>query len=418
MRKNVVTRGVYGVLAIGVSLASAACSSAPGDGGVSVGQSAQNVNVLECTENLTDCVQAAQSISDLAACNEDHAACLQGAVEDTVANLPSTVSDALAGVDSCTGDLRACVQGASAPSDLVACEEDHATCLGDTLGVDLPSLPASDAAACAEDAASCVEAATSVADLTACGNALVDCAEDAASATAGSVPGVPSGVTDALDGVRACTDDLRSCVQSAQTPSALLSCQETQASCVADSLGVNLPDPSAVTDCADDAAQCVQNASSVQDVASCSEAFADCAGTAAQDIVGDLPLPDELTSAVSTVSTCADDARACIQAAQSPSDLVACQEAQVTCVTDALGVDVPSPEDVVQCATSATDCVLSAGSLSDLDGCVDSLTSCVELPTTGLPLVDCSTQFTQCLAQNPFGALQCAEQARQCQGTP
>jgi hypothetical protein len=68
------------------------------------------------------------------------------------------------------------------------------------------------------------------------------------------------------------------------------------------------------------------------------------------------------------------------------------------------------------CTEDAAQCVLDARSIADLQDCASGLTSCVAvgLPQTGIPIIDCSTQFTQCVAANPFNILQCADQARQC----
>lgn len=259
---------------------------------------------------------------------------------------------------------------------------------------------------CTDQAAVCIRNARTVSDLATCNEAYAQC-----------LLGQPQEVADALDAVTDCAQDALTCVETAQTPAQLLSCSEGRVSCVGDALGVAVPEPSQALGCADDAQTCVTNAASIADLTACAEGFATCATDFTADVIGAVPLPQEVTDIVDTTVTCTQGLEACVFAAATPSDLLACEETHVGCVAGALGVDLPSISEAVDCADEAAQCVFNAASIADLEACATGLTSCASASvgvSTGIPLIDCTAQLAQCLATNPFGALQCADQARQC----
>jgi hypothetical protein len=186
--------------------------------------------------------------------------------------------------------------------------------------------------------------------------------------------------------------------------------------CVGDALGVDLPEPIAAVECAEAATSCVADASSIAELTQCAEDLSACTLDFVDDLVGALPLPPEVGDAIGAVTDCAQELQSCVIDARSPADLLACQDEQAACIADAVGVDIPSVSDALTCTEDAAQCVLDARSIADLQDCASGLTSCVAvgLPQTGIPIIDCSTQFTQCVAANPFNILQCADQARQC----
>lgn len=419
MRKTVVTRAAFILCAFGLSAACIGCEGARDNNeGATAASSSQGLTVFECNEQLSSCVGAATTISDLAACNEAYGTCLIGSAEEFVVGLPTQVTTAITDVDSCNSALAQCVASATTPSELIACQEDEAACLAGVLNVTLPTAPASALASCSEDAAQCVGSATTLADLSACSETFTTCAAAAATATASDI--LPTSFTDVINDAGVCLDDLRTCVSAAQAPSDLVACEETETACLASSLGVTLPDLSVATTCAEDATTCVANASTLADVTACANTFAACAGGFATDVITGLPLPQELTDAFTALAACNTTLDACVQAAQSPSDLTACQEQGATCVGTALGLALPTGADIIGCTDTASQCVLAATTLTEFQGCVDGLATCVgPAPSSGATTIDCAAQFTQCVATNPFGLLQCADQERLClAGTP
>jgi hypothetical protein len=258
---------------------------------------------------------------------------------------------------------------------------------------------------CTAEVTACIRDARSIRALTTCNRDYAQC-----------LAGQPQEILDAVDGVTACAEDAVSCVEAAQTPSDLVACSEGRVTCVGDALGVPLPEPVAAVQCAEEATSCVVDASSIAELTQCAEDLSACTLDFADDLVGALPLPPEVGTAIRAVTDCAQSLESCVFDARSPEDLLACQDEQATCIADAIGVDIPSVSDALTCTEDAAQCVLDARSIADLQDCTSGLTSglAVGLPQTGVPIIDCSTQFTQCVASNPFNILQCADQARQC----
>lgn len=419
--KHIAGRVVAGTSILAFAFLVMGCGAAPeAEDDVTVSTSQHEATVLECTADLTQCVGAARSISALVGCNGDYAECLTGSVEDTVGQLPGAVVDAVDGTIECTANLRSCVRAASSPSELVICEEAQVACVADVLDVPLPDVPLSGAVECAESATECVADARSLEDLTACTTDLAECTTDAVVDIVDEVPVIGGPLGDAIGQTEDCLSEALTCTTAAQSPAELIDCQQGQVECLAGVVGVELPNPFDAVDCADSAAQCVLEARSLSELQDCAEDLSVCGGGFIEDTVGGLPLPGELGDAVNDLTGCAVDLQSCVVSAESPDDLLACEDANVTCVGGTLGVDLPSGSDAIECVEAGTECVFEASSLAELDACRQELTTCAGdlVPTTGVPLVDCTAQFTQCLAVNPFALFDCAEEARICNETP
>jgi len=127
---------------------------------------------VECVDGAIDCIQASESVSDLAGCADTLEDC---AVDVVVDALPPEVATAVEAVAACNAALASCIDDATTPAGLAACEQTQIRCVASSLGVTLPQVPVAEALQCAEDAAVCTLESRSVADVRACAADLVEC---------------------------------------------------------------------------------------------------------------------------------------------------------------------------------------------------------------------------------------------------
>ena len=146
-------------------------TSACADSAVECINAATSVSELTaCAEGLGGCaVEAADAAIDDIPLGD-----IVGDITDLPANVQVTVDE----VTACAGDLTACISAASSPSQLTACSETSAECVATTLDVDLPNVvPVTDVVECAETASECTLEVSSLSDVGACADALISCAE-------------------------------------------------------------------------------------------------------------------------------------------------------------------------------------------------------------------------------------------------
>jgi len=126
----------------------------------------------QCVTSSVDCIRAAKTANDIAACGETLQSC---AVGQAVAVLPPAVGTAVQNVDTCLGTLRTCTEAATTPAALTQCSQDEVHCVGNALNVPVPNIPVAQAVKCAENAAQCTLDASSVAALQDCNLSLISC---------------------------------------------------------------------------------------------------------------------------------------------------------------------------------------------------------------------------------------------------
>jgi hypothetical protein len=272
--------------------------------------------VIECNDELAECIRHCSTPSGLAACNQADVQCVADALKVQLPDVPlSEVIGCAEGAAQCTLDastleeLTGCATGLTScaldtagvgktvdkmigcttatarctldsglPSEAVECAEAGVDCVASTLGVDLPDLPAGELTACTESAAQCTLAARRVADIAACAADLTGCAADAVK------------LIDIIDNVAQCTANTAACVTKARRPSALAACGEAEVDCVAGGLGVNLPEipVSEATACAEEAAKCAIGSRRLSDVVTCAGSLVGCA----ESVVEEVPVVD------------------------------------------------------------------------------------------------------------------------------
>jgi hypothetical protein len=269
--------------------------------------SAQSLTLTQCATQRDACL-ANNPLFGLFACPAQYTLCTVTASNGLPAQVNSAISDAAA----CTRANRECVNSATTATDLAACATTQAECVASIVQVHLPKI-VSGTATCVDNSVKCINAAEQVSDLTACANNLQSCAVTQVQAV------VPEGVGQTIGSVSACQTTLNTCISDATTPAAVTACSETGARCVANGLGVTLPDVSvtAVVRCADTAANCALDASTVEDVAACASSLRSCAAEA----VGSTSTPPAMT--------CAQKWTACL--ARNPLNFLLCDVQLATC---------------------------------------------------------------------------------------
>lgn len=235
---------------------------------VEVGSKASALKLSECVEQRNGCLS--DSIGyDRVACRVRYAECLVTA-EDGV---PQQLIDAARDTAECARGRWECGEEAGGrPVDQAICVEDEAQCVAAIVGVELPQV-VEDTDACVNQAMSCLDSAEVPSDLASCGSELRECAIDVAKTVA------PPALGDALGNVNECLNDLDSCVIAAETPPDVTSCSIDEGLCVAEGLGVPVPDdlPGVdLTKCATTAASCTLQARNFDSYDSCVRGFNRC----------------------------------------------------------------------------------------------------------------------------------------------
>lgn len=223
--------------------------------------------------------------------------------------------------------------------------------------------------------------------------------------------GLPAQVTSAISAANGCASIEATCLGKATTAADRLACTETAASCLAEVVGARLPKVvTGTAECVTSSVDCVRAAKSASNLAGCGETLQSCAVGQAVSV-----LPPAVGQAVTTVSECLASLRTCTEAATTPAALTTCSETEVQCVAE--GLNVPAPSDLgaeaVKCAENGAQCVLDASSAADLQDCTASLVACNG--SIAMAALTCDQKWTRCLAQNPFGFLQCAFDLATCQ---
>jgi hypothetical protein len=223
--------------------------------------------------------------------------------------------------------------------------------------------------------------------------------------------GLPAQVTSAISAVNGCASIEATCLGKATTPSATLACTENAASCVGEVVGASLPKVvTGTAACVTSSVECVRAAKSASDLAGCGETLQSCAVGQAVSV-----LPPAVGQVVTSVDGCLGSLRTCTEAAATPAALTTCSEAEVQCIANALGVPAPSDlgAEAIKCAENGAQCTLDASSVADIQDCTASLIACNG--TVAKAALTCDQKWTRCLAQNPFGFLQCAFDLATCQ---
>ncbi|MBN1655931.1 MAG: hypothetical protein JXA30_19345 [Deltaproteobacteria bacterium] len=244
---------------------------------------------------------------------------------------------------------------------------------------------------------------------------LVTCNIDFTLCAMTSETGLPTRIRDAIAAAAACREELDNCVRSAETPSELSACAESQAQCVADVLDIQLPEiVTGTAACVDSGIECINNAESLSDLDACGETMAACALEEATSLV-----PEQVGAAVTDIAECTFALDDCIRAASTPAELRACGEAEAACVADSLGIELPDTplSDIVGCAETAIDCTLQARSIESLSECANGFNECRAAVVDSLDapqVLDCQLAWVSCLLRNPFAFIPCAQELRGC----
>lgn len=224
--------------------------------------------------------------------------------------------------------------------------------------------------------------------------------------------GLPAQVTSAIRDAAACARENTECLEAAETADDALACGVENAECIAAIVDANLPQ--VVTDtaqCVEAAGHCIRASETVQDLDDCAEGLEQCA----LDVVVEV-LPPAVGEVVSDVGMCVNELDACIEDATSPAQLAACQQTDIRCVADSLGVDLPDVPvaEAIQCAETAATCTLEARSIDDVQDCAADLVACNARLNDPEATLTCEQKWTQCLLRNPFAFFQCAAELNLC----
>lgn len=173
--------------------------------------------------------------------------------------------------------------------------------------------------------------------------------------------------------------------------------------------------------CADQRDACVKQFGFLGALTICPTQYSTCSLTASN------ALPAQVTDAVSDAANCVDEFGTCSAAATSPSELVACTEAQAQCVAGILDVELPSiVTGTTTCVETSVDCINDAASVSDLTSCAGDLTDCaVAQAETVIPqevidivtdVTSCTTDLNACVraASTPSAVTACTEAEAVC----
>jgi hypothetical protein len=248
-----------------VTLAAFGCGEAPQ--AQEVNQAAAALSQEDCAAERDACFRE-NPLFGLLSCPAQYAQCTAAAESGIAKEVAAAVKE----VAACTRAAAGCAAEASSAEGAAKCATTEARCVASVVDVELPQV-VEGTAKCVGSAVECVNKSESGADLVACGTSLEGCAiEEAKNA-------VPPEVSKVIGEVSDCTKSLNGCIAEASNASGLTACNEQQVTCVAGSLGVELPKVplSKGVECAEDAASCALDAESVRAVANCAESLRKCA---------------------------------------------------------------------------------------------------------------------------------------------
>jgi hypothetical protein len=268
--------------------------------------STQSVTLADCASQRDSCF-ANDPLFGLFICPAQYNQCTLTASN----GLPAQVNQAISDAAACSSADRECLSAASTPTQVAACARTEAQCVASIVQVHLPTV-VSGTATCVDDAIKCINSSEMVSDLTTCANNLQSCAVTQVQSV------VPPEVGKAIGSISSCQTTLNSCISAASTPADITACSQADANCVANGLGVTLPDVSisGVVKCAQTAADCTLDATTVSAVTACANTLTSCTTEA----VGSSAPPP---------MTCAQKWTGCI--AQNPLNFATCDAQLLTC---------------------------------------------------------------------------------------
>ena len=220
----------------------------------------------ECAEQRDNCLSE-NPLFGLFTCSIQYTQCRTTA-ED---GLPAQVIAAVADARECRQEGSECRRDAESGGGLLACTAEQAECVATIVDVPLPAI-VEGTAACVDSAVDCIVASESTGELRGCGETLADCAVEEA------VSVLPEPVRETVEEVGRCRNVLASCTSEASTASGLAQCAVYNVRCVADGLGVTLPDPPVAEglQCAEEATSCALDAASLSDLRECRNGLLEC----------------------------------------------------------------------------------------------------------------------------------------------
>lgn len=268
---------------------------------------------------------------------------------------------------ACRQDLRGCLSNGAGVSDLGQCTVDFESCLTQTAlgGWGQGRLLAD----CRLDADDCLSSAVAQGDVESCGDVVVECADDVLDEVRGGFPLVRPLISRVLTVTGRTLQGLVDIVDGLPTIAL-----------------------SSVRACRNEVTTCLDGAIGDLDIGGCADGLEVCVDGVV-DIIDPVldPLPGPTASGILTgTDACRSDARDCLVGALRVSDIRACGDVLGTCVDDAtaildetvddvndivdpLPVAVPQPSNVIDCTLQLTQCL--AGLNNPFD-CADQARAC------------------------------------------
>ncbi len=144
-------------------------------------------------------------------------------------------------------------------------------------------------------------------------------------------------------------------------------------------------------------------------------------------VTADNGLPAEVREAIEEAAQCRAELDDCLVAAETPSELVACAEAEAICIAEILDVELPPiVTGTSACVDSGIECINEAVSVSDLAACGETLAACtLEEASAVIPdevtevvgeVMECTAALQDCIiaASTPSELTACSEQEALC----
>ena len=247
-----------------VTLAAVGCGEAPHSPSASASLAA--LSQEDCIAERDACFRA-NPLFGLLSCPPQYAQCTAAAQSGVAKEVAAAVTE----VTACTRAAAGCVAegGVDGVTD---CALREAKCVASVVDVELPKV-VEGTAKCVDGAVECVNGAENAGDLAGCGLALESCALEQAKSV------VPKEVVEVIDGVSTCTSTLEGCIAEAANAAGVTACTERQVTCVAGTLGVELPKLplSKAVECTEEAAECALDAGNLRGVTACADSLRKCA---------------------------------------------------------------------------------------------------------------------------------------------
>src|SRR5689334_13298545 len=245
------------ILSLSTLIGLGACSAEPtGNTAGAVGQTEEELTLIDCQKQVTSCTQSAKSLSDFAKCTTDLQACTAQAALDLAGqgNLLST----------CRSKANTCLKGAVTVSDISACRDIFSACskdvvdtTGDVLGTavktatdaigqagkvatDIIGSASGDVSkaldvlgTCETKANSCLKSVVQMSDISTCEKAFDGCVDGAVSLVDTVVDPLPGPTPSQLiDGLNGCQTQSTACLKGAVTVSDVSACRNVLQTCV------------------------------------------------------------------------------------------------------------------------------------------------------------------------------------------